>query len=91
MGRYADRPLHRLAGGAQAVSQLRELLCHGGALVIGQCELREQLQRTLIGETRAIEVPPLLLPTAQSGGMQMPSHHGQLRLEMIESPEFFHA
>lgn len=84
------RVLHRLARGAQTVSQLLELLLDRGVLFIRERELRQQLQRPLVGEGGTVKVPALLLAIAARHGIEMPPHDSHLRLEMLEGPESLH-
>ncbi len=83
--------LHGLTDRTQTLLQLLELVDERGPLIVSECQLREQLQRALIRETCAIQMASLLLPVPKSRSIQMPANHSQLRLEMLDAPEFFHA
>ena len=82
--------LHVLPGASQTLLEVRELFRDDGALLVREGELCQQLERTLIGQSRAIEVPPLRIIIAKGRGIQMPTDDGDLRLEMFEAPEFLH-
>lgn len=83
--------LDGLARLAQPLLQPTQLLDNRRPLIGRECELAEQFQRPLIGENCAIQMAPLLVSVLESRGIQMPTDDGQLRFEMLDASEFFHA
>src|SRR6185437_16097203 len=77
-------PLHALASRPQTLLEICELFRDRRMLFIREGELCQQLERPLIGQSRTIEVPPLLIAVAECCGIEMPAHDGDLRLEMFE-------